>query len=177
MNHSHLLVVISLLWSQSVLANIPSLNPDHIHSASSQKLNFYIRDGLFSGGDRAIEDVIVLDIRFAKNQGYERMVIDLEGNHMGEVGPLSKPPYYQVAITPDMKRLAVTVFGRPKLSFDPKRVQMAFKKSQSIKNVEILPLLEKDRWSFVLNLAQENPVEVFELTNPVRIIVDIKTKK
>ncbi len=161
----------------SAQANVPSLNADRVHTSAGQKLNFYIREGLFAGGDRTIEDVVVLDIRFAKNQGYERLVLDLEGNHKGDLGALKKPPYYQVSVTPDMKRLTVTLFGKPRLSIDPKRIHTAFRKSQNVSSLELLPLLEKDRWSFIVNLAQEQPVEVFELSNPIRIIVDIKNKK
>jgi hypothetical protein len=41
-------------------------------------------------------------------------------------------------------------------------------------SVELYPKLEEDSWTFALNLASDRPVEVFELKEPVRIIVDVR---
>ena len=40
----------------------------------------------------------------------------------------------------------------------------------------LYPRLEEDVWTFAMELRGERPVEVFELKDPVRIIVDIRTK-
>lgn len=154
-----------------------SLRPEKIHVAGSKKTNTYIEEGLISGGDQAIQDVIVKDIRRAKNPGYERIVIDLEGNRNGEPAELQRPPYYQVAVQPKEKRLTITVTGHPNLSFNTKKVLESLKKSTLIKKVTLLPKVEDNLWVFALSTHGKVPVEVFELTHPVRVILDLKLKK
>lgn len=151
------------------------LKPDKVHVADSKKNLSYIRDGLITGGDKSVNEVTVKDIRRASNAGYERIVIDLEGTKSGETVAIPRPPYYQVAVTPDEKRIVFTVWGKPRLSFDSRKVLNAFKGSAVIESVELLPRVEDERWSFVFALRGESPVEVFELGDPVRIIMDIKS--
>ncbi len=152
-----------------------ALRPDKVHVADAKKTQAYVRDGLIVGGDAAIDDVTVRDIRRATNRDFERIVIDLEGTLAGEPAAIQRPPYYHVAVTPDEKRLVLTLWGRPKLAFDSGLVVRTFKKSSVIGTVELLPRLDDESWTFVLGLKEGSPVEVFELSNPVRIIVDIKS--
>ena len=171
-----LLSLPSLLMSAiPVLANTPGLNSDQVHVVEPRKNKAYIKDGVFIGGDRAIDDVVVKDIRRAANLGFDRMVIDLEGNKNGEPAAISRPPYYQISVSPEEKRLTFTVWGRPKLHFNAKKVLAAFKKSPIIQKIELLPRLEDNSWTFTVNLKSGTPVEVFELSDPIRIIVDIRT--
>lgn len=151
------------------------LRPDRIHVADERKNLAYIRDGLIIGGDQAVNEFVVKDIRRAPNKGFERIVINLEGNQNGEPSAISRAPYFQIAVTPDEKRLVFNLYGRPKLGFDSRKVIQGFKKSSLVQNVVLLPRLEEDVWTFVLELRQGTPVEVFELGNPVRLVVDMKT--
>ncbi|HTL11359.1 MAG TPA: hypothetical protein VL588_02660, partial [Bdellovibrionota bacterium] len=66
------------------------------------------------------------------------------------------------------------VFGNPKIGFDPKKAIAHIKKGSVVSQVELMPVLEKDRWSFVVHLREPRSVEVFELARPARIILDIK---
>ncbi len=167
--------IIGLMLSAGPLAwGVADLRPDRIHVADEKKTLAYIRDGLVIGGDQAVNEYVVKDIRRASNKGYERMVIDLEGNRNGEPLAISRAPYFQVSVTPDERRLVFTLYGRPKLAFDSKKVQKAFAKSAVVKNVVLLPRLEDDAWTFALELKKGAPVEVFELANPVRLIIDLK---
>lgn len=173
-----------ILWagvltsSASICQAFAVLKPEKIHIADSKKNEFYIKDGLVTGGDQAIDEVIVKDIRHSKkNPGFERLVIDLEGNQNGQPAGIQRPPYYQVSITPDEKRLVFTLWGKPTLTLNAKKIVSDFKKSSAIENLILLPLVEKETWNFVAELKSEYPVEVFELSNPVRVIIDIKLKK
>ena len=154
---------------------LAELRPEKVHTADTKKTETYIRDGLFIGGDKAIDEVWIKDIRRAANPRYERVVIDLEGNMRGEPAAIQRPPYFQVAVSPDEKRLTFTIWGKPKFSFDPKKILAAFKKSVAVQNVSLLPRLEDESWTFVLEMKGGYPIEVFELSNPVRIIVDVRT--
>lgn len=145
--------------------------------ADAKKTKFYLRDGMVTGGDRAIDEVVVKDIRRGVNPaGFERIVIDLEGTKSGETAAIDRPPYYQVSVTPDEKRLVFSLWGNPKLSFDSKRVVAAFKKSKVVDAIQLYPRLEEHVWTFAMDMKKQRPVEVFELSNPVRIILDVKTK-
>lgn len=164
---------IPVIGAPLAVAALPAQN---VHTVDGKKTMSYIRDGLFVGGDHAIQEVAVRDIRRAANPNFERVVIDLEGNRAGGVAAaIPRPPYFQVAVSPEEKRLIVTVFGKPRLALDAKKVVQSFRKSPVIASVELLPKLEADSWTFVLGLKSERPVEVFELANPVRIIIDIRS--
>jgi hypothetical protein len=171
---------VGFLFAIALWVSIPAtaaIKPERVHTAEAKKNNFYIRDGLIVGGDRAIDQVVIKDIRRAANPAYERVVIDLESSRNGELSPIPRPPYYQVAVTPDEKRLVVTVFGAPRLSFDSGKVASAFRKSKSFREITLLPSVEKDTWTFAFQMKSIAPVEVFELSNPVRIIIDVKAAK
>lgn len=158
---------------QSVLA-MADLKPEKIHTADSKKTKAYVRDGLITGGDRAMNEVIVKDIRRAANSGFERVVIDVNGNRNGEEAAIARPPYYQVAVNPDESRIVITMWGHMKLAFNPKKIIAAFKRSHVVENVILFPVLEDDTWTFVFEIKTGHPVEVFELSNPARVIMDIR---
>ena len=173
--------VISALFSilsialilDSGIAAISAVKPDQVFVADAKKSKSYVGNGVVVGGDWAIDDFTVSGIRRASNAGYERIVIDLEGNRAGEPAAVDRPPYYHVAISPELKRVVITIMGKPRLGFDPGKVSLAFKKSALVNKVELLPLVEKDRWTFVMDLKRAGSVEVFELVKPTRIILDL----
>lgn len=153
---------------------VADLKPDNVHTAEAKKSKVYVQDGIIVGGDKAINGVIVKDIRRATNSGFERVVIDLEGSKNGESAAVPRPPFYQVSVTPDENRLVFTLWGKPRLAFDAKKVVAGFKKSKAVQKVELFPQLEEDSWTFAFDFKGKHPIEVFELSNPVRIIVDIR---
>jgi hypothetical protein len=175
------ILVASFAWaSLATLAGqqaFAELKPDRVHLAQGRKVGNYIADGLFNGGDQAMNDVVVKDIRRAVNPGFERVVIDLQATRAalgGEDAAIARPPYYQVSVNPDENRIVVTIWGKPRLEFNSRKVVSEMKKSSMIQSLDLLPPMDGDSWTFVANLKTKRPVEVFELTNPVRIIMDIK---
>lgn len=176
MSKSSLLKALTFVFGLfAAFAAQAELKPEKVHVADIRKNQVYLKDGLITGGDQAIDDFVIKDIRRATNAGYERMVVDLEGTRNGEPVAIERPPYYQVSVTPDEKRLVLTFFGKPKLGFESGRILNAFKKSAVVENVVLLPTLEENNWTFAVELKAGRPVEVFELANPVRVIIDIKT--
>lgn len=154
-----------------------SLKPDRVHAVDGKKTQAYIKDGVFVGGDRAIDSVVVKNIRRSANAGFERIVIDLEGLRGGEKPKIQRAPFYHVAVSGFEDRMIITLWGKPKLAFDPTAVTQSFKKSTQVGPFTLLPKVEDDTWSFVMGIKGGKSVEVFELTNPVRIVVDIKPSK
>lgn len=155
----------------------PGLKPDKIHVAERQKTSSWVREGLVTGGDGSVEGVVVRNVKFGKpGQGVERIVVELSGP---QKAVLPKAPYYQMAVTPELQQLTLTVFGSPKLQFaDPKLMQTALFKKSGIfeEKMRIQDPIEKDRWNLTLPLKRSAPVavEVFELSNPLRIVIDVK---
>jgi len=170
---------LSLFAFVAVLASAPldsfaGMDPDAVRTADGKKTQAYLKDGLFVGGDRAIGNCTVKDIRRAVNGDFERIVIDLEGNIDGAPAAIPRPPFFQAAVTPEEKRIVVSIWGNPRLQLDSNRVVREFKKSVLISNLELLPKVETDVWTFALNLKAEAQVEVFELAQPTRIILDVR---
>ncbi len=163
-----------LLLEAALFAEI---RPEKIHVADGKKNQIYLHNGLIIGGDKAVDSTIIQDIRRATNRDFERIVIDLEGSKNGEPLSIQRPSYFQVAIAPEERRLTITFWGKPKLSFHPAKVLAAFHRSAVIQSIQLLPQLENDSWTFAFELKSENPVEVFELSHPVRVIIDIQRKK
>lgn len=151
-----------------------NIRPDKVYVAENKKSAHYIDDGLITGGDRAIDEVEVKDVRRAKNKGFDRWVIDLDGTRRGEPTAIGRPPFYQIALNQDEKRMVVTIFGNPRLGFNSQKVVAQLKKSTGVSNVELLPKVEDDSWTFAVSFKEPRPIEVFELNNPVRIIIDLK---
>ena len=172
-------VVVSVLFSGlfSVSAT-GAIEPQRVFQADGKKTRNYLADGVVVGGDSAIQSVRVKDIRRAANpEGFERIVIDLDASRAdGEPTALARAPYYQVSINPEERRLIYTVWGRPQVDFVPAKVVGAFKKSPVVESIELLPAVHADQLSFVLNLKSGRPVEVFDLSQPARIITDIRLK-
>jgi hypothetical protein len=159
------------------LTTPPGLKPDKIHVAERQKTSTWVREGLVTGGDGSVEGVVVRNVKFGKpGQGVERFVIELTAP---QKGLLTKAPYYQMAVTPELQQLTLTVFGAPKLQFDDAKLMKTalVKKSQFFdEKMRIQDAIEKDRWNLTLPLKRSAPVavEVFELSNPLRIVIDVK---
>lgn len=155
----------SVLFSFAISTAGAALESNQVREALSKKTESYLKEGLFSGGDREVHSGVVKDIRRAVNAGFERVVVDIESE---------KTPYYQVAVDSSERRILITIFGMPKIAIHAKKIVEQFRKSSLIDRVEFFPLLEEDAWTFALYLRGVAPVEVFELGAPTRIILDLK---
>lgn len=132
------------------------------------KKNAYLAEGSFSGGDGANTDFHVSQVRVAANPaGYDRLVIELKP----EAG---RPPFYMVENDPSNKRVQVTLYGKAKLDFSSQTAIQQAKKTKHISRLEFLPLLGSDRFTFVIKTQVAVKTEVFELSTPSRIIIDLK---
>lgn len=139
------------------------------------KKDYYLTEGVFTGGDQSSQDFTITNVRVAANPaGYDRVVIDLSGNELGEKTPLKRPPFYWVEINPTSKKVIITLFGKPKLDFSTLSSIQAAKKTRFIDQIEFTPLANQDRWTWALHTHKAARVEAFELTDPARIIIDLK---
>ncbi len=162
----------SVLFGFMILATIQNANAQFDENGFKQALkvkkNAYLSEGSFSGGDGANTDFHVSQIRVAANPaGYDRLVIEVE--------PASgRPPFYMIENDPSNKRVQVTLYGKAKLDFSSQTALQQAKKTKHISKLEFLPLLGSDRFTFVIKTQVPVKTEVFELSQPSRIIIDLK---
>jgi len=168
------IVLIAVMTQLTAHSAKGAINKDKVSVAESRKTEHYVSKGVYVGGDWAVDTITIKDIRYAKNAKFERVVIDLENTIDNKKTALDRPPYYHVGISPNYKRAVISILGKTQLSFDPKKVIASFKKSDLISRVDLLPKIETDRWAFVLQCRKECKTEVFELSQPSRIILDFK---
>ena len=120
-----------------------ALEPSSVREALPKKTESYLKEGVFSGGDREVHSGVVKDVRRATNGNFERIVIDIDSE---------KAPYYQAAIDSAQRRILVTIFGSPKLAINAKKIVDQFRRSALIARVEFFPVVEEDSWTFALYL-------------------------
>ena len=132
------------------------------------KKNAYLSEGSFSGGDGANTDFHITQIRVAANPaGYDRVVIEVKPEN-------GRPPFYMVENDPSNKRVQVTLYGQPKLDFSSQTAIQQARKTKHITKLEFVTLLGSDRFTMVIKTQAAVKTEVFELTQPSRIIIDLK---
>ena len=148
---------------------------ENFRQALKLKKEFYLKDGTFTGGDRNSADFRVKDIRIAQSPaGYDRVVLELSGNAKGEKISLSRPPFYLIELNSTARLITITLYGKPKLEFSIPNALQATRKSKTITKVNFIPLVNEDRWIWTIETQVPVKTEVFELSDPARIILDLK---
>ena len=171
---NRILILLAAIFLQSPTANA-QFDDLNFKQALKLKKDFYLTEGAFTGGDRSSSDFSVSNVRIANNPaGYDRIVIDLSGNFHGNKSPLNRPPFYLVEADPANKRFIVTLYGKPKLDFSAMGAIQSSMKTKFIKEIEFTPITEQDRWTWSIHTKLQAKAEVFELTEPARIIIDLK---
>lgn len=140
------------------------------HEATAKKVGKYESEGFFVGGTKESTAVKLKDIRRAKsNEGFERVVLDLEplnGN--------SAIPYFYVQNAQSESRIVLSIWADVQFDFDADKIQKAFARSAVIKKLNIVPRVENGLMILEFNMNSEKAkIEAFMLSNPNRIILDI----
>ena len=172
-----LLSIYPFFYTHSSLGKIAPNQVHTILSGTSERNSAYWREGLFTGGDRSTNEAVLKTIRYSVHPHHERMVIELNTTQNGEIAAIPRPPYYQFVLDPRLNRLSLTLWGDPKLHFDPAKLQQMISKSALISHLHLLPKLEDELWTFGLSMKNRVEIKVFELDSPVRIVIDIRAVK
>jgi hypothetical protein len=131
------------------------------------KRDVYLAEGAISGGDRLVSDVKVTNVRIAANPaGFDRVVVDFS--------KAERPPFFLVENDPSNRRVNITLYGRIKTDFSTQSAMQAARKTRTLSAVDFLPMVEADRWMFILASKKAMKTEVFELSSPARLIIDLK---
>lgn len=131
-----------------------------------KKNSNYISSGVFFGGSKDVTHTDLSDIRWAQNTGFERLVFDFSS---------AQSPYFQVAVEPDLKRITVTFWSKISTEWSAKKIALKTLKSKMIQSVNVYPGVDDDLLVLSINLRAAIPTEVFSLSAPNRVIVDMRS--
>ena len=147
-----LFLIDSSAWGQNLLN-------EKIRKISGRKKSIFVDKGIFhNGGERHSKGVLV-GIRqfYSETKGEERLVLDFKGKN--------PPKIYSYF---EGKKLHIDVFnGMIQKGAAP------FGNSKFIQAVNLFPI-EQDLISFEVNMKQKTGIDMFYLSSPARIVVDIR---
>lgn len=147
--------------------------PGDVLAAAKTKKNVYFSDTVFWGGDALADPVNLSGVRWAPNQGFERIVVDL-GSSGGSDGKL--PPYFQVGVSSARQAITVSIKGITGRSTSSEKLNAAVKKSSLIQSAYIAPPVEGDLAALEFTTKGTVDVESFFLVDPPRIVIDVRAK-
>lgn len=148
-----------------------------VFPVSQTKAKAYLQEGVFVGGDQRVSEYAVTQIRRAPNAGFERIVFDFDTFDSGQVSALSRAPYYQVSVEPEHNRVTVALFGNVRVKVDGQATKKSFQNSPSVKSVDLFSRVLDDAWVMSFQMQKAYPIEVIELQNPIRVVLDVKQRK
>jgi hypothetical protein len=169
MNGFFLAVSAGLLLSSAAFA----FSASEAIPAEQTKRNIYVSDSIVSGGDALANPVTLRGVRWAKNRaGYERLVVDLEGEGSG--WQTKVPPYFQVG--EDSEAVNLNIHGVAKRDVSTDSLEKTIARSSLLSSAYLAPALEGDLASLQFRTRAPVDVETFYLVNPPRIVMDVRPK-
>ena len=168
MKFYYLIVLFSFL-------SLTAFSPNEVLVAEKTKRNIYSSSSITWGGDALANPVVLSSIRWAPNQGFERIVVDLAGEGPG--WETKTPPYFQVGLEPESHKIILSIRGVAKRQLNQEKLSQSLARSSLIKSAYLAPGLEGDLATIEWRTAKAVEVESFYLVNPPRIILDVKNKK
>lgn len=145
------------------------------HSLSGKK-NAYLKDGVITGGV-AGTGTSLLNVRraFSAKAELERLIISLGDK---EAKPLKgEPTYFQAAMDASNNRMVLDITQLKLSKVSEQQVQRLFKSSPYVSSVSFTLDPEDKAASMVVNLKRPMKLEVFRLSKPARIVLDLKPLK
>lgn len=152
-------VLLSLLFIlNSVSAQ--DLLSERIRRVSSRKKSVYLDSGIFhNGGAKRTSKLKAIRHSFSPKRGYERVVFDFQTKEL---------PRVYGYISSQENKLYLDLF-----STDVPDTLSSFGDSQYVKAVNFFPI-QKDTLSVEVLFKKNVTLDVFYLSNPGRLVVDIK---
>ena len=135
----------------------------------NKKTGHYEKNGFFAGGTKEVTSAALSDVRRAKsNEGFERIVFDVTAQS-------DSLPYFQVQLSSAENRIVVSFWADVQYEYNAAKVAKAFSKSAFVKKINILPRVEEglSMVEITMNPQSKAKAEVFTLSNPNRLIIDI----
>ncbi len=153
---------IALIFSMCFVFNIyaQNLNSQRIWKISSKKRSIFLDKGVFHiDSMKGTNHLKGLRNSYFKSRGYERVVFDFEGMN---------PPNLYGHISKEKKKIYLDFFNT---SFNKKMNSIS--KIKFVKSVDFFTI-DKDQVSIELNLDGKVSYDIFYLSNPGRLVIDIQ---
>lgn len=167
-----------IIFSTSVLAQdqdaviSTTSSPTSLRTALKLKKNLYRSEGATVGGVPTVNQFTVNNLRVGTHgQDYDRVVVETQ---FPSQGAQQQAPSFHVEVNSNTHTTVVTLYGHAQLAFNTKLVQNQIKKTKWIQKIQLMPVVDQDRWIFSIDTTPGTEVEVFELSQPGRIILDFK---
>lgn len=137
-----------------------NLMKERLWKIDSRKKSIYLEKGIFHSGDRNTKSKL-MKIRhsYSASQGYERIVFDFNTNEI--------PKVYGF-LSPDDKKLYLDLFEtalQDGLQFPGN--------SKFVKTIDFYPI-SSDSLSLEVAFKDVVSADIFYLTNPARLVIDLK---
>lgn len=143
----------SVAWSQNLLE-------ERIRRISDRKRSVYLDSGIFhNGGPKRSSKLKAIRHNFSSKRGYERLVFDFKTEQL--------PRIYGFISSPE-KKLYLDLF-----TTDLPDALSSFGDSKYVKSINFFPI-QKDTLSVEVLFKKNITLDVFYLSNPGRLVVDIK---
>ncbi len=158
LKNTSLFVLLAILLTSSVSAQ--NLLQERIRRISSRKRSIYLDTGIFHNGGPKIQSKLkAVRHSFSPKRGYERVVFDFTTNELPRVyGYISR----------DENKLFLDLFET-----DVPATLTSFGDSKFVKELLFFPI-QKDTLSVEVNFKSKVTLDVFYLSNPGRLVIDIK---
>lgn len=165
----------ALVFGGYSLSASAEFSPHEVMTAQKSKQEIYVMDAIVRGGDANTQGGVFSNVRWAKKNGYERLVIDIEGK--GENWEGRNPPYFQVGLNPGEKKISIDIRGVGARKVTQQDISKALSKSGLLQSAYLAPRIEGELVSMELATRKAVDVEAFYLLSPPRIILDIRAKR
>ncbi len=158
LKNTFLFVLLTILLTSSVSAQ--NLLQERIRRISSRKRSIYLDTGIFhNGGPKINSKLKAVRHSFSPKRGYERVVFDFTTD---------KLPRIYGYISRDENKLFLDLFET-----DVPASLTSFGDSKFVKELLFFPI-QKDTLSVEVNFKSKVTLDVFYLSNPGRLVIDIK---
>jgi len=153
-----LFFLLALVFSSSVFAQ--NLLQERIRRISPRKKSIYLDTGIFhNGGPKLVSKLKAVRHSFSAARGYERVVFDFSTKEL---------PRIYGYISRDENKLYLDLFKT-----EVPAILNSFGASQFVKELLFFPI-QKDTLSVEVNFKSKVTLDVFYLSNPGRLVIDIK---
>jgi hypothetical protein len=153
-----ILVVVLMYFNQHSFAQ--NFHAERIWKVSDRKKSIYLDQGIFHHPSKETGNILI-NVRnsYVANRGYERIVLDFSGANL---------PRVYGNISNQNKKIYIDLFNTS--------LGASITKLKNAKYVEKLDMFNIDKQMLSLELVLKEKVsfDIFYLTNPARLVIDIK---
>lgn len=153
-----LYLLITTLVSFSLSAQ--NLLSERLWKIPGRKKSIYMERGIFHTGNKKVKtELTAIRHSYTKKRGYERFVFDFKGNEI---------PKVYGHISAKENKLYIDLFDT---GINPQMTMMG--NSHYIGAVNFFPI-DDESLSLELNFKRKASVDIFHLSNPARLVIDIR---